>query len=105
MKERILTYFSDRKEIPLYYIESGSRLWNMASRDSDYDVRGIHLLSKRQYFDFWNHQDVIDYTEGHFDLVSFDIDKAFGLLAKSNPNVLEWLRADKVYLNWGKLFS
>lgn len=99
MKSRIQNVFADREEIPLYYIESGSRLWGMASPDSDYDIRGIHLLSKRQYFDFQKQNDIIDITKGDFDFVSFELDKAFGLLAKSNPNMLEWIRADTVYLN------
>ncbi len=37
--------------------------------------------------------------DGDFDFVSYDLDKMFGLLLKSNPTALEWLRADIVYLN------
>jgi predicted nucleotidyltransferase len=37
--------------------------------------------------------------EGEFDFVSYDIDKMFGLLAKSNPTVFEWIRANIVYFN------
>ena len=44
--------FQQRQDVPLFYIESGSRLWGMASPDSDYDVRGFHLPSKDQYFDY-----------------------------------------------------
>ncbi|TCM69151.1 hypothetical protein EC844_10396 [Acinetobacter calcoaceticus] len=91
--------FQDRDDIPLLYIESGSRLWGMASPDSDYDVRGFHLSSKATYFDYRKHRDLIEIMDGDFDFVSYDLDKMFGLLAKSNPTVLEWVRAHIVYLN------
>lgn len=99
MTEHIKALFQDRSETPLYYIESGSRLWGIESPDSDYDVRGFHLPSKAQYFDFQKHRDVLEVMDGDFDFVSYDLDKMFGLLAKSNPTVFEWIRADAVYWN------
>jgi uncharacterized protein len=99
MFDQLQTYFASREETPLFYIESGSRLWGIASPDSDYDVRGIHLLSKQQYFDFKKHRGVIEVMDGDFDFVSYDIDKFMGLLLKSNPTIIEWIRAHIVYLN------
>jgi len=99
MRKEIDNLFKDITEIPLFYIESGSRLWGIASPDSDYDVRGFHLQSKQQYFDFKKHRDIIEVMDGDFDFVSYDIDKMFGLLAKSNPTVFEWIRANIVYFN------
>lgn len=91
--------FKSRDEFPLFYIESGSRLWGMASPDSDYDVRGFHLPAKAQYYDYRTHRDLIEIMDGDFDFVSFDLNKMFGLLAKSNPTVLEWVRAHIIYFN------
>jgi len=99
MRQEIDKLFKVIEEIPLFYIESGSRLWGIASPDSDYDVRGFHLQSKRQYFDFKKHRDIIEVMDGDFDFVSYDIDKMFGLLVKSNPTVFEWVRANIVYFN------
>ena len=99
IEQEIQHLFKDRDDIPLFYIESGSRLWGMASPDSDYDVRGFHLPSKAQYYDYCQHRDLIEIMDGDFDLVSFDLNKMFGLLAKSNPTVLEWVRAHIVYFN------
>jgi hypothetical protein len=82
MKQQIADLFKHIDERPLFYIESGSRLWGIASPDSDFDVRGFHLQSKQQYFDFKKHRD-----------------KMFGLLVKSNPTVFEWIRANIVYFN------
>jgi hypothetical protein len=99
MKQQIADLFKHIDERPLFYIESGSRLWGIASPDSDFDVRGFHLQSKQQYFDFKKHRDIIEVMDGDFDFVSYDIDKMFGLLVKSNPTVFEWIRANIVYFN------
>lgn len=99
MQKEIATVFKERTEIPLFYVENGSRLWGTANAESDYDVRGFHLQSKAQYFDYKKHPDLIEVMDGDFDFVSYDIDKMFGLLAKSNPTVFEWIRAHIVYFN------
>lgn len=99
IQQEIKKLFQDRHDHPLFYIESGSRLWGMASPDSDYDVRGFHLPSKAQYYDYRKHRDLIEIMDGDFDFVSYDLNKMFGLLAKSNPTVLEWVRAHIIYLN------
>jgi len=99
MQKKIEDVFKINEEQPLFYIESGSRLWGIASPDSDYDVRGFHLQSKQQYFDFKKHRDIIEIMDGDFDFVSYDIDKMFVLLSKSNPTVFEWIRAHISYMN------
>ncbi|WP_028298875.1 nucleotidyltransferase domain-containing protein [Olivibacter sitiensis] len=99
MRQQIDNLFKDIDERPLFYIESGSRLWGIASPDSDFDVRGFHFQSKRQYFDFKKHRYIIEVMDGDFDFVSYDIDKMFELLVKSNPTVFEWVRANIVYFN------
>lgn len=99
MRQQIDEFFSKIEEKPLFYIESGSRLWGFASPDSDYDVRGFHIQSKQQYFDFNAQRNIIEVMDGDFDFVSYDIDKMFGLLAKSNPTVLEWIRSNIIYFN------
>ncbi|MDQ1089633.1 putative nucleotidyltransferase [Siphonobacter sp. SORGH_AS 1065] len=99
IQEQIAKVFTVHKGIPLFYIESGSRLWNIASPNSDYDVRGFHLQSQEQYYDFRKHRDVIEVMDGDFDFVSYDLDKMFGLLAQGNPNTYEWIRAHLIYFN------
>lgn len=99
IRQKIDNLFRKIDGRPLFYVESGSRLWGIASPDSDYDVRGFHLQSKQQYFDFKKHRNIVEVMEGDFDFVSYDIDKMFGLLVKSNPTVFEWIRANIVYFN------
>ncbi|PWJ42176.1 nucleotidyltransferase domain-containing protein [Sediminitomix flava] len=105
MKEQINKVFEGREEIPLFYIESGSRLWNIASPDSDYDVRGIHLQSIAQKYDFQKHRDVIEVMDGDFDFVSYDLDKFLNLLLDGNATILEWFRSDIIYFSDIKNFE
>jgi len=98
-KEKIESVFTKKEGIPLYYIESGSRLWKVSASDADYDVRGFHLQSKNQYYDYFKHRDVIEVKKNKFDFASFDLNKMFELLSKSNPNVFEWMRSDIIYYN------
>ena len=42
--ENILQYLEDENSIKiLFAVESGSRVWGMASKDSDYDIRGVYI--------------------------------------------------------------
>ncbi|MBN2693155.1 nucleotidyltransferase domain-containing protein [bacterium] len=99
MKGKILSLFKNLEEEPLFFIESGSRLWGIDSPDSDFDIRGFHIQSKNQYFDYKKHREIIEIVDGDFDFVSYGIDKMFSLILKSNPSVLEWIRADLIYIN------
>ena len=99
MEKAIKEVFDKLEEKPLFYIESGSRLWGIASPDSDFDVRGIHIQSKEQYYDIKKHRGIIEIMDGDFDFVSYNIDKMFSLIAKSNPTVFEWMRAHIIYFN------
>ncbi len=99
METFILNVAEEQNIIPLFYAESGSRLWDFHSKDSDFDIRGIHLISRKDYFKISKTKEVVEVMEGKKDLVSFSIDKAFTLLASSNPSLLEWFRGDIVYLN------
>ena len=109
MIKKIQSVFEAVEKIPLFYVESGSRLWGISGPDSDFDVRGFHLVSKQQYFNFQKQDDIIEIMDGDFDFVSYDIDKMFGLLAKSNPTVFEWVRSNIIYFNelpdWNNLQS
>ena len=84
----------------LYAAESGSRLWRMASEDSDYDIRFIfHQNDYRKYLGLDKPISVIEFVEDNLDFVGFDIFKFSDLLRNSNPNIREWLRSSVVYTN------
>ncbi len=79
-------------------IESGSRAWGFPSEDSDYDVRFIYAHKTDWYLSVFEKRDVIELPiDPVLDINGWDIKKAFGLLRKSNPALLEWLSSPIVY--------
>lgn len=84
----------------LYAVESGSRAWGFASKDSDYDVRFIYLHPVEWYLSIRKQRDVIECPiSGDLDISGWDLPKALGLFRKSNPPLLEWLGSPHVYLD------
>ncbi|MBN1431879.1 MAG: nucleotidyltransferase domain-containing protein [Methanomicrobiaceae archaeon] len=83
---------SDRKII--FYTLSGAHLYGFPSEDSDYDIRGCHSVSAREYCGLRKKKDFIEKMDGDFDFVSFDIRKELNLVLKNNSNVLEHIFAE-----------
>lgn len=74
---------------------SGAHLYGFASEDSDYDLRGIHVLPAREVVGLLDPQDTVQ-SEGivqgvEIDLVTHDAIKFFRLMLKRNGYVLEQL--------------
>lgn len=82
----------------LHACESGSRAWGFASTDSDYDVRFIYVHRRDWYLSIEERRDVIEKPiSDDLDISGWDLRKALGLLRKSNPPLLEWLKSPIVY--------
>lgn len=84
----------------VFAIESGSRLWGMASDDSDFDVRFVYIHPMNYYltvFELKNNT-IEKMIDKNMDLVGWDIRKYLRLLAKSNPTAMEWLASDQIYM-------
>lgn len=74
---------------------SGAHLYGFPSSDSDYDLRGIHLLPLEDILGFKTGEETVDHTGVHdgleIDLVTHDVKKFMGLMLKKNGYVLEQL--------------
>ena len=82
----------------LYAVESGSRAWGFESKDSDWDVRFIYLHNYDWYLSVNEKKDNIEkFLPNDIDLSGWELKKAFLLLRKSNPPLLEWLRSPIIY--------
>ena len=103
MKEQILHKLEEiekRENVTvLYAVETGSRAWGHANENSDYDIRFIYKHNDiSQYLVLDKFEDVIQYDDGIFDFVGWDVKKALQLHFKSNPNLREWLISPVVYI-------
>ena len=81
---------------PLLFVTlSGAHLYGFPSRDSDYDLRGVHVLPIEDVVALYPGRETIevagDRGELEIDLVSHDVKKFFTLLLKKNGYVLEQL--------------
>ena len=83
----------------LYAVESGSRAWGFASKDSDWDVRFIYIHRPEWYLSIDDKRDNIDeILPNTIDLAGWELRKTLKLFRKSNPPLLEWFRSPIVYL-------
>ena len=79
----------------LFATISGAHLYGFPSPDSDYDLRGVHVLPTREVVGLQTGRETIEVSKIEdgleFDLVTHDVKKFFGLLLKKNGYVLEQL--------------
>lgn len=72
---------------------SGAHLYGFPSPDSDFDLRGVHVLPLNEIIGLQTGQETIEKSGIHdgleIDLVTHDARKFFGLLLKKNGYVLE----------------
>ena len=93
--EQLLT-ISQSQPYPLLFITiSGAHLYGFPSPDSDYDLRGVHILPKKEVLGLYPIQETLELSEIksglQIDLVTHDVKKFFTLLLKRNGYVLEQL--------------
>ena len=84
----------DRHPFPLVFATiSGAHLYGFPSPDSDYDLRGAHILPLREVVGLDLGRETVEsltMDEGvEVDLVTHDVFKFFGLMLKKNGYVLE----------------
>lgn len=79
----------------LFATISGAHLYGFPSPDSDYDLRGAHLLPPRDYLGLHPGEETVEKSGIHdgleIDLVTHDIKKFIGLMLRKNGYVLEQL--------------
>lgn len=86
----------DRHSHPLLFATvSGAHLYGFASPDSDFDLRGVHVLAGEELFALEPPRETVESAAKvagfDIDLVTHDASKFFRLLLKNNGYVLEQL--------------
>lgn len=99
IKSKCATLEKENDFTILFAIESGSRLWGMESKDSDYDVHLVYYFPIEKYLEIQKPADTFTWMSGNrvLDLNGFDIYKYAKLLLKSNPNMIDWTMSNIVY--------
>lgn len=86
----------ERHPYPLLFATiSGAHLYGFPSPDSDYDLRGVHVLPLKQVVGLTSRDETVEKSGVHagleIDLVTHDAKKFFGLMLKKNGYVMEQL--------------
>jgi uncharacterized protein len=85
-----------RHPYPLLFVTvSGAHLYGFPSEDSDYDLRGVHVLPVTEVVRLTEGRETVEISDVRdgleLDFVTHDVKKFFGLLLKKNGYVLEQL--------------
>lgn len=94
MNQQLLRAVKEHPYALLFATVSGAHLYGFPSPDSDYDLRGVHILPAEEVMGLFPDRDTIEISKKEdieLDLVTHDIQKFFGLLLKANGYVLEQL--------------
>src|SRR6266498_3208852 len=79
----------------LFATISGAHLYGFPSPDSDYDLRGVHILPLENVVGLEVRNETLEQSQDieglEMDIVSHDVRKFFSLLLKKNGYVLEQL--------------
>jgi uncharacterized protein len=99
---RILRIVAAQPYPLLFATISGAHLYGFPSPDSDYDLRGAHILPLENIVGLDIRHETVEASrviEGlEMDIVSHDVHKFFGLLLKKNGYVLEQLYSPLIVL-------
>jgi uncharacterized protein len=95
LDSRLDTHVREHPYPLLFVTVSGAHLYGFPSADSDYDLRGVHLLPLRNVVGLASGEETVEksgmYDGLEIDLVTHDAKKFFGLMLKKNGYVLEQL--------------
>lgn len=94
MNEQLLLAVKEHPYALLFATISGAHLYGFPSPDSDYDLRGVHILPAEEVMGLFPDRETIELSKKkdiELDLVTHDVQKFFRLLLKANGYVLEQL--------------
>jgi uncharacterized protein len=102
MHEELLKAYLAQQPFPLLFATlDGAHLYGYPSFDSDYDLRGAHILPLENVIGLYTEQETIETKVERggveIDLTTHDIKKVFDLILKRNGFILEQIFSPIVY--------
>lgn len=98
IKDKLQAIAAEKQIDILYACESGSRGWQFASPDSDYDVRFIYARPLSAYLSIKEYPDSMSFPiTDELDIYGWDIRKVLMLMRRSNVTPFEWLQSPVIY--------
>ena len=110
IKNLLLQLEKDNNIKIIFAVESGSRVWGMDSKDSDYDIRGVYLdlnPIKRNNLILHSKSNMIDgfSDDRNHDWVLWELSTFLKFLKSSNSTAIDWVLSDMVYINNSELIT
>ena len=86
----------------IFSVESGSRVWGMESKDSDYDIRGVYIdldpIERNKSFLYQKTKCIDGFTEDRlYDWVLWDIGTFLKFVKNNNPTAIDWIMSTTCY--------
>jgi uncharacterized protein len=81
-----------------FYCVTGSRAYDMATKDSDTDYRGLFYSPAKIYRSLFQKVDQVEKFGSKKDSVVYELSKYVKLLVDQNPNILELLWLDRKFV-------
>jgi len=86
----------------LFAVESGSRVWGMQSKDSDYDIRGVYIeldpIERNKSFLYQKTNCIDGFTKDRlYDWVLWDISTFLRFVKNNNPTAIDWIMSTTCY--------
>ena len=110
IKNLILQIEKENNIKVIFAVESGSRVWGMDSKDSDYDIRGVYLdvdPIKRNDIVLRSKTNTIDgFTDDrNYDWVFWELATFLKFLKNNNSTAIDWVLSDTSYSNSSELIQ
>lgn len=82
----------------LHAVVSGSRLFRLNSKNSDFDVKFIYVDQLKWYFNPTKKASTISFIEEDCDFIGFNMEKTTMSVIKSSGTLQEWIKSDIILI-------
>ena len=103
MITKILDDLEEEHSIKIIFaVESGSRVWGMESKDSDYDIRGVYIeldsVKRTKSFLYQKTNCIDGFTEDRlYDWVFWELGTFLKFVQNNNPTAIDWIMSTMCY--------